>query len=80
MEETNMNKDQVEGSWEQMKGKAKILWGKLTDEELTKTRGERQELIGKLQERYGYAKQKAESEVTKFMDSCGCSSEKKQSM
>ena len=50
-----MNWDQIEGSWKQVKGKAKEQWGRLTDDELDQAAGRREQLIGKVQERYGYA-------------------------
>src|SRR6202021_2095653 len=48
-----MNWDQVEGKWKQYSGKAKEKWGKLTDDDLEVIRGRRDQLIGKIQERYG---------------------------
>ncbi len=77
-EEKPMNWDQVEGKWEQLKGQVKQQWGKLTDDDVTAIRGKRQELVGKLQERYGYAVEKAETEVDRFMNDCGCDSKTKQ--
>jgi uncharacterized protein YjbJ (UPF0337 family) len=58
-----MNWDRVQGSWKQFTGKAKEQWGKLTDDELTQINGDREQLEGKLQARYGYAKDKAKQEV-----------------
>jgi uncharacterized protein YjbJ (UPF0337 family) len=58
-----MNWDQVGGQWKQIKGKAKVKWGKLTDDELDVIEGKRDQLVGKIQERYGIAKDKAEKEV-----------------
>lgn len=52
-----MNSDQIAGMWNQVKGKAKEQWGKLTDDDLDVINGKRDVLIGKLQERYGYAKE-----------------------
>ena len=54
-----MNWDQMEGKWTQMKGSLKTQWGKLTDDDLDVIAGQRDKLIGKLQERYGYAKEDA---------------------
>ena len=54
-----MNWDQVEGKWTQMKGSIKQQWGKLTDDDLDYIAGSRDKLIGKLQERYGLAKEEA---------------------
>ncbi|ADU67619.1 CsbD family protein [Pantoea sp. At-9b] len=58
-----MNKDEVSGNWKQFKGKMKEKWGKLTDDDMTVIEGKRDQLVGKIQERYGYAKDQAEREV-----------------
>ena len=58
-----MNKDEVGGNWKQVKGKVKEQWGKLTDDDMTVIEGKRDQLVGKVQERYGYAKDQAEKEV-----------------
>jgi uncharacterized protein YjbJ (UPF0337 family) len=58
-----MNWDRIQGNWKQFSGKAKQKWGNLTDDDLTKIGGKREELEGILQQRYGYAKDKAKSEV-----------------
>lgn len=58
-----MNKDQTEGNWKQFKGKVKEKWGKLTDDDLTVVEGKRDQLVGKIQERYGYQKEEAEKEL-----------------
>jgi uncharacterized protein YjbJ (UPF0337 family) len=58
-----MNWDQIEGSWKQIKGKAKAQWGRLTDDELDVAAGRREQLIGIIQERYGSARERAEREV-----------------
>lgn len=58
-----MNKDEASGNWKQFKGKMKEKWGKLTDDDMTVIEGKRDQLVGKIQERYGYAKDQAESEV-----------------
>ena len=55
-----MNWDQMEGKWKQMKGSLKTKWGKLTDDDLDVLAGQRDKLVGKLQERYGYAKEDAQ--------------------
>ena len=62
-----MNWDQIEGNWKQIKGEAKARWGKLTNDDLDVAEGNREKLVGKLQERYGYAKEEAEKEVENFM-------------
>lgn len=58
-----MNWDIVKGKWKQVTGSAKANWGKLTDDDLTQIDGEREQLIGKVQEKYGIARDKAEEEV-----------------
>ncbi|MDO8294840.1 MAG: CsbD family protein [Caulobacter sp.] len=58
--------DRIEGSWKEMTGKVKEQWGKLTDDDLTVVAGKRDQLAGKIQERYGYAKDKAEHEISAF--------------
>ena len=61
-----MNWEQVEGNWMQFKGKIKEKWGDLTDDDLAISRGRRDILAGKLQERYGMAKEQAERELDDF--------------
>jgi len=77
-----MNKDTFEGKWNELKGKAKEKWGKLTDDDLLTVEGKKDQLVGKLQEKYGYAKDKAETEIAsweKGCGSCGCSSSERDS-
>jgi uncharacterized protein YjbJ (UPF0337 family) len=64
-----MNWDQIEGKWKQYSGRVKEKWGKLTDDDLEVIRGRRDQLIGKIQERYGIVKQEAEREVYEFAHS-----------
>lgn len=54
-----MNNDILKGDWNQLKGKIKQQWGKLSDDDIERINGKSQELIGLLQERYGYSKEKA---------------------
>ena len=61
-----MNWDQIKGDWKQLTGKVKEKWGKLTDDDLTTAAGQRDQLLGLLQKRYGLAKQKAEKELDEF--------------
>jgi uncharacterized protein YjbJ (UPF0337 family) len=61
-----MNWDQVEGKWKQASGKAKEKWGKLTDDDLQRISGKRDQLVGRIQERYGIAKEEAERQVDEF--------------
>jgi len=63
MEVSIMNWNQVEGRWKQVKGSVKQKWGKLTDDDLDIIDGDRQKLVGKIQERYGLAREAAEREV-----------------
>lgn len=63
-----MNWDQIEGNWKQFKGKVKEKWGELTDDDLQVIGGKRDKLIGKLQEKYGIAKEEAEKELKTFED------------
>ena len=64
-----MNWDQIKGDWKQFTGKVKEKWGKQTDDDLTTIAGQRDQMIGVLQERYGYAKERAEQELSNFTDS-----------
>ncbi len=61
-----MNWDQVEGKWEQLKGKAKEKWGDLTDDDLTVIAGKRDQLAGRIQERYGRSKEEVEKELDEW--------------
>ena len=58
-----MNQDTLKGQWMQLKGKARQQWGKLTDDDLDQIEGNTEKLAGKLQERYGYAKDRAHQEI-----------------
>ena len=59
-----MNWDQIKGNWKQLQGRAKQQWGKLTDDDLTRAEGDRDILIGRIQERYGVAREEAERRVS----------------
>ena len=61
-----MNTLQLEGDWTALKGQIKEKWGKLTDDDLKVIEGKRDQLAGKLQQRYGYAKEQAEKELKEF--------------
>lgn len=61
-----MNKDIFQGKWEEVKGKMKQAWGKLTDDDFTVIQGDQQEIFGKLQQHYGYSKDEAEKAVKEF--------------
>lgn len=58
-----MNQDRLAGEWKQFKGKVKEKWGKLTDDDLTYIDGKRDRLVGRLQERYGIARDMAEKQL-----------------
>lgn len=61
-----MNSDVFEGKWKQLKGSVKQRWGKLTDDDLTHVSGKKDELVGKLQERYGYTREQAMREADEW--------------
>jgi uncharacterized protein YjbJ (UPF0337 family) len=63
-----MNWDIIKGNWKQAKGKAREEWGDLTDDELEQIGGEKDQLIGKLQERYGWERMDAERRVDAFAE------------
>jgi uncharacterized protein YjbJ (UPF0337 family) len=65
----DMNWDEIAGRWKQSVGKAKEKWGKLTDDDLTAINGKRDQLVGKIQERYGIVKEAAEKQVDEFVRS-----------
>ncbi len=62
-----MNWDRIEGNWKEFKGKAKTQWGKLTDDDLNVIAGRRDELEGRLQKHYGYAKDQAKKEIDNWL-------------
>jgi len=57
-----MNKDIVEGRWKEMRGQFKNWWGKLTDDELKQAGGNAEQIVGLLQQKYGYTREHAEEE------------------
>ena len=61
-----MNWDRVEGNWKEFKGKARQKWSDLTDDDLDKIQGKREELIGKVQDKKGIARDAAEREVDEW--------------
>ena len=62
-----MNRDTLKGQWMQVKGKVRQQWGKLTDDEVDQMQGNAEQLIGKIQERYGYERAQAEREVDRWL-------------
>lgn len=61
-----MNWDQIEGKWKQLTGSAQEQWGKLTSDDLATLTGQKDQLVGKIQERYGIAKAEAEEQAEKW--------------
>lgn len=64
-----MNWDRVEGNWKQFKGDIQKHWGKLTDDDIQASGGQRKKLEGKIQERYGITKDQASKKVDEFLNS-----------
>lgn len=64
-----MNWDIVKGKWKEITGSAKSKWGELTDDDLTQIDGEREKLVGKVQERYGVSKEEADKQVKDWAES-----------
>jgi len=62
-----MNVDVMKGKWHQLKGSAKVQWGKLTDDELSQVDGSAEKLVGLVQEKYGYQRARARQEVDSFL-------------
>lgn len=63
-----MNEDIFKGKWKELKGSIKEKWGDLTDDDVTEVEGKTEKLVGILQEKYGYSRDKAQEEYNKFMD------------
>jgi len=63
-----MNEDIFKGKWKELKGSVKEKWGELTDDDVTEVEGKTEKLVGILQEKYGYSKDKAQEEYNEFMD------------
>jgi uncharacterized protein YjbJ (UPF0337 family) len=62
-----MNKDIFQGNFKILKGKLKEKWGKLTDEEITRVEGKKEQLFGLLQSKYGITKEKAQQELSDLL-------------
>ncbi len=62
-----MNSDVFTGKWKQVRGEAKVWWGKLTDDDLDRVAGRFEMFIGLLQEKYGYSRAQAEQEIEQHM-------------
>jgi len=63
-----MNRDMLEGKWNQIKGEARKQYGQLTDDDLARIQGNWDTFVGKLQERYGYTREQAENEAESFLE------------
>ncbi len=61
-----MQRDVWAGRWKQLQGNAKQTWGKLTDDDIKEIEGKRDVLAGKLQEKYGYTKERANEEIDRW--------------
>jgi uncharacterized protein YjbJ (UPF0337 family) len=63
-----MNDDTFKGQWLQIKGKLREQWGKLTNDDVDQIQGQSEQLIGRVQERYGLAKDEAKRQVNQWLD------------
>ena len=63
-----MNWEQIEGKWDQLKGKLRAKWAKLTDDDLEYMKGNRDRVLGKLKERYGMAREEAERKLDELLN------------
>ena len=68
-----MNSDQLQGKWKEMKGSVKERWGKLTDDDISTVNGQTDQLVGRIQQRYGLAKEDAHRQVDEWIRSHGVS-------
>jgi len=64
-----MNSDELQGKWKQLKGAARQQFGKLTDDDVEMIAGQRERLVGKLQERYGYLREEAQNKADEWFAS-----------
>jgi uncharacterized protein YjbJ (UPF0337 family) len=71
MENNPMNQDVFAGQWKQMRGELKSWWGKLVDDDFDRIGGQKDKLIGVVQEKYGYAREKAQQEVERCFKEYG---------
>jgi uncharacterized protein YjbJ (UPF0337 family) len=63
-----MNWDQIKGNWTQFTGKVKETWGDLTDDDIARIEGSQEQLVGRIQERYGIAKEEAQEQVDAWLE------------
>jgi len=68
-----VNNATIKGNWNQLKGKVKEAWGDLTDDELTRVEGKRDQLLGLIQKKYGATKEEVEKRLSQYERECGCS-------
>jgi uncharacterized protein YjbJ (UPF0337 family) len=61
-----MNTDRISGRWKQVKGRIKEQWGRLTEDDLDVIAGKRDQLLGRIQQRHGIAKEEAHRQVRQF--------------
>ncbi|MCF8005558.1 MAG: CsbD family protein [Chromatiaceae bacterium] len=66
-----MNWDQIKGKWHEVKGSVRAKWGELTDDEIEELDGNREKMVGKIQQKYGVAKEEAEKQVDEWTKSHG---------
>jgi uncharacterized protein YjbJ (UPF0337 family) len=64
-----MNWDQIQGSWKEYAGRARTKWGEITDDEFEQAAGRKDEMVGLIQKRYGYEKERAERELDEWTNS-----------
>jgi uncharacterized protein YjbJ (UPF0337 family) len=66
-----MNWDLIKGKWHEVKGSVRAKWGELTDDEIEELDGNREKMVGKIQQKYGVAKEEAEKQVDEWTKSHG---------
>lgn len=71
MSEVAMNEPWLKGKWNEIKGKVQEEWGELTNDDLDRAEGNRDQMVGAIQQRYGIAKEKAEEQVQSWEDRHG---------
>lgn len=62
-----MNREQVQGAWNELKGKVRTKWSKLTDSDIEAIRGKTDELVGRIQKTYGLKKDQVERDVDEWL-------------
>ena len=72
-----MNRDILRGKWKQLRGEVQRRWGKLTDDDLDQSNGDYDVMSGRLQERYGYAKDRAERDLDDFLNELSRATDRK---